>query len=96
MGTQGTENCEFGPEHRDGTGIVYGMRWAEGHPHFDLSHTRWKALRDLATVAQTVSGWRAEMTTAEQTWWDAQTDKARSGILAMAKHALAKGAYSSA
>ena len=86
MGTQGTENCEFGPEYRTGTGIVYGLRWAQAHPHYDLSHTRWKALRDLATASQTLSGWRAQMTSAEGAWFDAQPAAAQAGIFAMAIH----------
>lgn len=94
MGTQGQENCEFGPEYRDGTGIVYGMRWAEAHPHLDLTHARWLDLRDAATASQTQAGWRAAMTSAEQAWFDAQTSAVQAGIFAMAKYAKTKGVYS--
>jgi len=93
MGTQGQENASVGPEYRYSVGERWGLRWAVAHPFVDLGKPRTLELIDAATSGQTLSGWRATMTQAEQAWWDAQPAHAQEAMLGAAKAARQAGWY---
>jgi len=94
MGTGGQDNANVGPEYRSTVGEKWGLRVAVDHPFIDLSEARTLELIDEATANQTTGGWRGQMNTAEQDWWDDRTSSEQVAILGAAKAARAAGWYS--